>query len=175
MADGIVNRVAKSGIISINLEELLTDVDIQFIDLKDQLWQGLALREADFRVFIKEHDWECYRGSYVCIGCTVDAIVPVWAYMLVSTKLTGIAEVIGQGDPEVFRNSVIEHQVRSIDAEAYRDARVVVKGCSDTSIPLSAYIILTEKLTPVVRSLLFGEPCSTVPLYKQAKKQDGIA
>lgn len=171
MAEEIVNRVAKSGIVSLNLEELLPDTPVTAIDLKDQLWQEMILREKDFRDWVKQHDWDQYAGHYVGIYCSTDAIIPTWAYMLVASKLTGVAERVIQGDATVAAEAVVMDYINGIDPENYREARVVVKGCSEKAIPLAAYTALTEKLQPVVKTLLFGEPCSTVPVYKQPKKR----
>ncbi len=171
MAEEIVNRVAKSGIVSLNLEELLPDTPVTAIDLKEQLWQEMILREQDFRDWVKAHDWEQYKDQYVGIYCSTDAIIPTWAYMLVASKLTGIARRVIQGDAAAAAEAVVMDFIHQINPEDYTDARVVVKGCSEKAIPIAAYTALTEKLQPVVKTLLFGEPCSTVPVYKQPRKR----
>lgn len=171
MAEEIVNRVAKSGIVSLNLEEVLPDTPVTAIDLKNQLWQEMILREKDFREWVKQHDWEQYTGFYVGIHCSADAIIPTWAYMLVASKLTGTAKRVVQGDATAAAEAVVMDYINGIDPADYADARVVIKGCAEKAIPLAAYTALTEKLQPVVKTLLFGEPCSTVPVYKQPRKR----
>ena len=169
-SDPIVNRVAQSGIVSFNLEEILKGLSFASIDLSDQLWQGIALKEQDFRTWVKENDWNTYRGQYVNVHCSADAIIPAWAYMLVASKLSGIATNVYQQDPPIARENAIRDFIFNLPLSDYEDARVVVKGCSEEDIPLSAYAAVVSHLQPVVRTLLFGEPCSTVPVYKKPRK-----
>jgi hypothetical protein len=165
----IINRVASSSLISLDLEELYPEGERVVYDLKDNLFQGLILREKDFREFLKQHDWTAYAGKHVAIVCSEDAIVPTWAYMLLALKLTPYAQTVFYGDLEALEAHLFEKALDRLDLESYRDKRVVVKGCSKKAVPTAAYVELTRRLTPLVQSLLFGEPCSTVPLYKRAK------
>lgn len=167
--DEIINRVASSSLISLDLEELYPEGERVVYDLKDNLFQGLILREKDFREFLKQHDWSAYTGKHVAIVCSEDAIVPTWAYMLLALKLTPHAQTVFFGDREALEAHLFEKALDALDLEVYRDKRVVVKGCSKKAVPTAAYVELTRRLTPLVQSLLFGEPCSTVPLYKRAK------
>ena len=138
-------------------------------DLKPLLWQEIALKEDDLRAFCKTHDWSQYTGKFVSVHCSADAIIPTWAFMLVATHLQPHAAFVTQGDADQLERAVFTRFVQQLDVEPYRNARVVVKGCSKLPVPLNAYVELSTKLLPVVKSLMFGEPCSTVPLYKAPK------
>ena len=163
----IVNRVANSGLISLDLEELYPQGERVFYDLKDNLFMGQILKEKDFRTFLKEHDWSAYQDKYVAVGCTEDAIVPTWAYMLLGLKLAPYAKDVIFGNLEELETKIMQEVIDKLPLESYQDARVVVKGCSKIAIPTAAYVAISVKLQPVVKSLMFGEPCSTVPLYKK--------
>jgi hypothetical protein len=128
---------------------------------------GLMLKEKEFRAFVKDHDWTQYQGQLLAIGCSNDAIVPTWAYMLMANKLSGIAKLVVFGSLSVLEDVWFVKQIDALDLSQYADQKIVVKGCSHVPVPVSAYVYLTEKLTPLVQSLMFGEPCSTVPLYKR--------
>ncbi len=167
MVEEIENKVAQSGLVTINLEELIDNAPQMLIDIKDQLYMGLMLKEKDFRDFIKTHDWQQYKGANVAVTCTTDAIVPTWAYMLVANKLSGIANYVVFGSLEILQQQLFENKLKAMDISAYKDQRVVIKGCSDQPVPVSAYVTITNLLTPVVKSIMFGEPCSTVPVYKR--------
>ena len=169
MADEIVNRVASSGLITFNLEDLYPEGERVLYDIKDNLWQGIALKEKDFREFVKDHDWSVYKDKYVALHCSVDAIVPTWAYMLLTTKLQPYARKVIFGDLAQLETFLFEERLAALNPEDYRDTRVVVKGCSDKSVPPEAYVKLTALLQPVVKALMYGEPCSTVPLYKKPR------
>jgi hypothetical protein len=136
-------------------------------DIKDNLFHGLMLREKDFREFVKTHDWAQYQDKNVAVTCTADAIVPAWAYMLLANRLAPYARQVVFGDAEVLETVLFVKEVAALDVEQYRDQRVVIKGCGDVPVPVSAYVELTQRLTPVAKSLMFGEPCSTVPIYKR--------
>ena len=170
MSDKIVNRVANSGLITFNLEDLFPMGERVLYDIKDNLWQDIALKEKDFREFVKEHDWSQYQDKFVAIHCSVDAIVPTWAYMLLTTKLAPFARKIVFGNLQDLERILFEEALSKVDPHDYIDARVVIKGCSDKEVPASAYIRLTEILQPVAKILMYGEPCSTVPLYKKPRK-----
>lgn len=165
--ENIVNKVAQSGLITIDLTEIFPPGERVFYDIKDNLFQGLMLREKDFRTFIKEHNWESYQNKHVAIGCSVDAIVPTWAYMLLANKLAPFAETIVFGDLNTLETVIFDRQLSKFDFEKYRDQRVVVKGCGETHIPESAYVDITVKLSSIAKSIMYGEPCSTVPIFKQ--------
>jgi hypothetical protein len=165
----IVNRVAGSGIVSLDLEELYQPGERVLYDIKDNLWQGMILREKDFREFLKAHDWAQYQGKNIAIICSEDAIVPTWAYMLLAVQLEPFANTIVFGDLNALEDKLFTNAIQQIDPEEYRRKRVVVKGCSKVEVPISAYVEISRILKPVVQSLMFGEPCSTVPLYKKPK------
>ncbi len=163
----IINKVASSGLVTIDLEEMIPQGDRALLDIKDQLWQGLALREKDFREWIKTNDWSVYQNKLVAVTCTVDAIIPNWAFMLVASSLVGIAKRVVYGNLEVLENTLFIELIATIHAEDYRDKRIVIKGCSDQPVPTAAYLELVNKLQPVAKSIMFGEPCSTVPVFKR--------
>ena len=165
----IINKVASSGILTFDLEEVYPQGHRVVFDLKPLLWQGIALKELDLRAFVKAHDWSQYKSKFVAVHCSADAIIPTWAFMLVATHLQPHAAFVTQGDADQLERSVFTRFVEQLDIGAYRNARVVVKGCSKLPVPLNAYVELSTKLLPVVKSLMFGEPCSTVPLYKAPK------
>jgi hypothetical protein len=165
----IINKVALSGLQTIDLEQLYDPTERVLYDLKDNLFMGMILKEKDFREFLKTHDWTHYTGKHVAITCTEDAIVPTWAYMLLATKLEAHAKSIIFGTLEELETQLFRQGIAKLNLEAYRDAKVVVKGCSKVKVPTWAYVEITRLLTPLVQSLMFGEPCSTVPLYKKPK------
>ncbi|MDX5417588.1 MAG: DUF2480 family protein [Hymenobacteraceae bacterium] len=165
----IINKVAQSALVTLNLEELLHPGERVIYDIKDNLFQGLILREKDFRAFVKENDWSAYDGKNVAITCSVDAIVPTWAYMLLATKLHGHANYYVFGNLEALEQALMQEAITKINPEDYREAKVVVKGCGSIPVPTYAYVEIMRKLLPVTSSLMYGEPCSTVPLYKKPK------
>ena len=165
----IINKVAASGIITLDLEEIYPAGERVVFDLKPLLWHEVALKEDDLRTFVKSHDWAQYAGKFVSIHCSADAIIPTWAYMLIAVALQPHAAFVTQGDRDQLERAVFTRFVQELDVEPYRGSRVVVKGCSKLPVPLNAYVELSAKLLPVVKSLMFGEPCSTVPLFKAQK------
>ncbi|WP_089684761.1 DUF2480 family protein [Catalinimonas alkaloidigena] len=165
----IVNRVAQSTLVTFDLEEYYHPGERVLLDLADQLYQGLILREKEFRAFVKEHDWSQYHGKNVAITCSADAIVPTWAYMLVATRLASVANMVVFGDLGALEDALFRQALHQVNPEDFRDAKVVVKGCSHRPVPISAYVEITRLLQPVAFSLMYGEPCSSVPLYKKAK------
>ena len=167
--ENFVNKVAASGLITFNLEEYLHQGERVVYDIKENLFHGLMLREKDFREFIKNNDWSVYSGKNVAIICSADAIVPTWAYMLLAIQLEPFANAVVFGDLNVLEDKLFTTAIQKIDAEEYRGKRVVIKGCSKFPVPISAYVEITTLLKPVAQSLMFGEPCSTVPLYKKPK------
>jgi hypothetical protein len=165
----IINKVENSGLITIDLGELYLPGDRVLIDIKDQLFQELILREKDFREFIKLHDWSQYKDKYVALNCSADAIIPDWSWMLLASALEPYAKKIVFGSIEVLETVLFDEILFRFEIEKYRDARIVIKGCGDKPVPKSAYIELTRKLRPLVKSIMYGEPCSTVPVYKKPK------
>ncbi len=163
----IINKVAKSGIITLDLEDLIPEQPIFQLDIKDQLFQGLLLREKDFRSWVKEHNWEQYKNGYVAVFCSSDAIVPTWAYMLIGAAIEAYTSDLFFTSPETLPALIAERKLSVLNAKDYQDARVVIKGCGDRVIDNQAYVKLTTLLVPVVKSLMYGEPCSTVPVYKK--------
>lgn len=165
--ENFINKVAQSGLVTLDPAAFYPQGERVIYDIKDNLFHGLMLREKDFREFIKEHDWTQYQDKNVGITCSADAIVPAWAYMLLANKMAPYAVEIVFGDADVLETVLFEKNMSKMDVEQYRGQRIVIKGCGDTPVPVSAYVELTKKLTPVVKSLMFGEPCSTVPIYKK--------
>lgn len=165
----IVNRVAQSAIVSLNLEESYPREERLEFDLKPFLFQELILKEKDFRASLKELDWSAYSDKWVAINCSADAIVPTWAYMLVATYLEGVSKGFVVGSLSELENFITEKYLETLDLEMFDDRPVVVKGCSDLPIPLYAYGRLISLLKARAKSVMFGEPCSTVPLYKKPK------
>lgn len=165
--DTIINKVQQSGLLTIDLEEMYDDAPRKVLDIKEQLFMGLMLKEKEFRDYIKVNDWEEYRGCLVSIVCSSDAIVPTWAYMLIANKLSGVAKHFIFGTMEQLDNHLYMTRIDALNMSDYQDQRVVVKGCSDKPVPTNAYVYLTARLTPVVKSIMYGEPCSTVPVYKK--------
>ena len=165
--ENIVNKVAMSGLVTLDPASFYPKGERVMYDIKDNLYMELMLREKDFREFVKGHDWAQYEGKYVAVTCTADAIVPAWAYMLIANRMAPYAKEVVFGDAGVLETVLFEKAMAGLDVEQYRDQRIVIKGCGDTDVPVSAYVELTKKLTPVVKSIMFGEPCSTVPIYKR--------
>jgi hypothetical protein len=168
MEEVLVNKVAESGIITLSLESFIPEADqVQVFDIKPFLFREMILREKDFRAALPEHDWEQYRGKHVAVTCSADAIIPMWAYMLIASSLSPVAASVFSGTAEQLTAHLILKNIEAIDAAGYADKRVVIKGCGDKVMPEGAYLAITGKLRPVVKSLMYGEPCSTVPVYKK--------
>ena len=167
MSDPIINKVAESGLVTLNLEDFYPKDELKIFDLKDYLFMGLILKEKDFREELKKMDWEIYRDKYVAITCTADAIIPVWAYMLIATYLQPVAKDFIMGDEIELHRHLFLKNMSAINPERYKDAKVVIKGCGDLPIDDFAYLEITKILRPLVESIMYGEPCSTVPIYKK--------
>src|SRR5688572_12326321 len=163
----IINRVSTSSLITFDLEEYYQPGERILFDIKDQLYQGLILKEKDFREFIKSHDWSLYQNKFVAITCSADAIVPTWAYMLVAIALRPFAKTIEFGTLETLEEKLFQNALASVNWSQFQNVKVVVKGCSKVDVPTSAYVLAVSKLQPIASSLMFGEACSTVPLYKK--------
>lgn len=166
----LVNRVANSGLVTINLENFWPEAEIITFDLRDYLFQGLILREKDFRKALKEHDWSQLEGQIVTIHCSTDAIIPTWAYMLVASYLVGHAKEVYQGTAEQYLQTYYSRTIHAMDLDEYQDKRIAIKGCSNRPVPTIAYALITARLKEVAQSIMYGEPCSTVPITKRPKK-----
>ena len=167
MNQEIINRVANSGLITFNLEEYYPKGNRLMIDLKDWLFEGLVLKEKDFRKFISDCDWSQYQDQYVAINCSTDAIVPVWSYMLISNSISPFAKKIIIGSLEDLESFIFYDIINNLDIEPFKNQRVIIKGCSNFPIPQSAYVSITNKLRPVAKSIMYGEACSSVPIFKR--------
>ncbi|MGF1636940.1 MAG: DUF2480 family protein [Cyclobacteriaceae bacterium] len=164
----IVNRVAQSGIITLDMDLLFDKTPQSYFDLEPLLFQGMILREKDFRDFLKDNDWNKYEGHHVLIHCSGEAIIPSWAYMLLVTKLQPFAKSITYGDNvDELDTTILLDVISELDVKPFVNARVVLKGCSSRKISPKVYVALTNRLLPHVQSLMYGEPCSTVPVFKR--------
>ena len=167
MSDTLINKVAESGLITLDPADFLQREPVQVIDLKEFLFMGMILKEKDFREKLKTMNWEPYRNSIVTLTCSADAIIPVWAYMLLATYLQPLASVLLMGDEAAAKKQMLQRAIQNWDVEAYREKRVVIKGCGDDEVEAFVYMEMTNKLLPVVKSIMYGEPCSTVPVFKR--------
>lgn len=171
MSEVFVNKVAESGIISIDLELYYPKQTPKIFDLKDYLFMGLILKEKDFRAALLDINWMDYKDNYVGITCSADAIIPMWAYMLVTSYLQPFVNFVTIGnEKQTIEQLLVKNIIDSIDTKEYIDKRVVIKGCGDVLIPEIGFVFITNLLRPVVKSIMYGEPCSSVPIYK--KKRD---
>ena len=169
MADEIINRVANSKLIVVDLEDYYPKGERTLFDIKDWLFQEIILKEKDFRAFVNNHNWNQYQGNYVALTCSSDAIIPSWAYLLLATKLSPFVKKIVVGNLETLESLVFEEVINSISLEEYKGKSIIIKGCTNKPIPASAYTLLIQKIQPIVKTIMFGEACSTVPLYKASK------
>ena len=167
MEDTIINKVAQSGLITLDIEKFFPSEEVVFFDLKNYLFMDLILKEKEYREALRNVNWKQFEGKNVAIGCTTDAIIPLWAYMLAVTYLQEFAADIIFGDETQLINTLLLKNIQKIDAKEFEGKRVVVKGCGDKKIPESAYVEITKILYPVAKSIMFGEPCSTVPIFKR--------
>jgi len=167
MNETLVNKVADSGLVSLDPADFYPSETIKLFDLKDHLFMGLILKEKDFRSALQNTDWQQYKDIAVGIVCSTDAIIPLWAYMLVASSLEPVASFIMKGNEEQVRESLFLRNISAMSPENYTDQRIVVKGCGEKVIPESVYVALTHLLRPFAKSIFFGEPCSTVPVFKK--------
>lgn len=165
--DRIVNKVAESGLLEIDLEKFYPQTEIMVFDLKNYLFMELILKEKDFREALKKQDFTIYRDELVAVTCSADAIIPVWAYMLVASYLQPVVKEMILGDEAFFRQILFLRNLNNIDIAAFTDKRVVIKGCGDLDIGPFAYFEITRLLRPIAKSIMYGEPCSTVPVFKK--------
>jgi hypothetical protein len=169
--DKIINRVATSALVTLDLEQYYVQGERVEFDIAPQLFQGLILKEKDFRDFIKNNDWSQYQDKLVAVYCSADAVIPTWAYMLLSVALQPFARKIVFGKPEELERALFQEALSNIDWSSFKDAKVVIKGCSKLEVPVSAYVEATFILRGIAASIMFGEPCSTVPVFKRPSKQ----
>ncbi|MEO9659946.1 MAG: DUF2480 family protein [Maribacter dokdonensis] len=167
MEEEIVNKVAQSKLITFNLEDYYPKGERMVLDIKDWLYEGFILKEKEFRAFVDAHDWSQYKDAYVAMHCSTDAIIPGWAYLLLSVKLSGIAKKAVQGSLVDLETSIYQSVIENIDISEYQDRLIIIKGCSKKPVPANAYLFLAERLKPVAKSIMYGEACSSVPLYKR--------
>jgi len=167
MEPAFVNKVTESGLITFDLEDYYPKGEIALFDLKEYLFMGLILKEKDFRAALVTTDWEKYSDKFVGITCTADAIIPMWANMLAASYLQPFAKEVVFGDEKKVIETILVKRLYEVKGEEYTDKRVVVKGCGEVSIPEVAYVEITNILRPFVKSIMYGEPCSTVPVYKK--------
>jgi hypothetical protein len=163
----IINRVANSALITIDLEDYYPKGARVVFDIKDWLYENLVLREKEFRDFVAGHDWNAYKNKYIALCCTSEAIIPGWAYMLVRLRLSGIAKQVIVGDLEALETSVYQTIISDLDLSHCANKPVIIKGCSNKPVPQNAYLFLIDLLQPTAKSILYGEACSSVPLYKK--------
>jgi len=167
MSDEIVNKVAQSQLITLDLEAYYPAEEITTFDLKPHLFMELILKEKEFRAALQNHDWTIYQNKIVAVTCTADAIIPMWAYMLVASYLQPVAKDVQYGSIDAVKQQLFLQKIDAIDAADFVDKRIVVKGCGDVPIGEFAYLAITKKLMPVAKSIMYGEPCSTVPIFKR--------
>ena len=169
MADTIVNRVAKSSLITFDLEKFYQIGTRKSLDLSQWLDQGIVLREKDFRSKLKDHDWKAYQDQFIALYCSSDTVFPAWAYLLVTTYLQPYARKVVKGTLKDLEIQLFSDKIQKIDLKQFKDKSLIIKGCSDKSVPEDAYVQLIIKLQPIVKSLFYGEACSSVPLFKKKK------
>ena len=166
MSGEIVNRVANSSLITFNLEDFYPSGKRILFDIKDWLFHGLVLKEKEFRDYVKNHDWSFYKDTYVALTCSTDAIMPAWAFMLIALELETYAKKVSVGNLEQLESLIYQDLINSINVIEYKDKPIIIKGCSNKPIPINAYTMIVNKLKPVAKSIMYGEACSSVPLYK---------
>jgi hypothetical protein len=166
LKDEIINRVANSKLVTIDLEDYYPEGERILFDIKDWLYEGFVLREKDFRTQVSEFDWRQYQKCYVALTCSTDAIIPGWAYMLLSIQLEPFAKKVIVGDLDNLETSIYQDIINQLDVSGHQDKPIIIKGCANKPVPSNAYIMLANKLKPVAKSIMYGEACSSVPLYK---------
>ena len=167
MQTTFVNKVAESGIITLNLEDYYPKEEVKVFDMKEYLFMGLILKEKDFREALKVLDIEKYRNKNIALTCSADAVIPMWAFMLVASLLQPVAKEIIYGTEPFAKEKLLLRNIEQIETTSFSEARLVIKGCGELPIGESAYVAITQKLRPVAKSIMYGEPCSTVPVYKK--------
>lgn len=169
MKEEIINRVASSPLVTLDLEKLSPEGERVIYDLKDNLYEGIILKENDFRVFLRDNDWSAYKDKHVAVFCSEDAIIPHWAFMLLVSKMTPYAKTVVYGTLDDLETELYRRAIQQLNPEEYKEKKVVVKGCGEKVVPVSAYMDVMILLQSVAASVMYGEPCSTVPIYKKSK------
>ncbi|MDY7394639.1 DUF2480 family protein [Aureibaculum sp. 2210JD6-5] len=167
MAEEIVNRIANSKLITIDLEDFYPEGERILFDISDWLYEGLILREKDFRDNVLNHNWSQYKNTFVALTCKTDAIIPSWAYLLITTHLSPFTKKVVVGNLELLETTIFQDIINNLDISEYKDKPIIIKGCAEKPIPETASVQLVEKLLPLAKSIMFGEACSTVPLFKR--------
>ncbi len=167
MPEEIINRVANSKLITIDLEDYYPEGKRLLFDIKDWLFEGLVLREKDFRQKARTHNWEQYKNCFVALTCTTNAIIPTWAFMLIATHIEPYATKVVKGNLGALETSIYQDIINALDVSAFIDKPIIIKGCSNKPVPANAYVMLTNKLKPIAKSIMYGEACSSVPLFKR--------
>ncbi|WP_019036955.1 DUF2480 family protein [Psychroflexus tropicus] len=167
----IVNKVAQSSLKTFNLEDYYPEGHREIIDIKDWLFEGIILKEKEFRVNLKNYDWSKYQDAYVALHCSSEAIVPGWAYLLITSYLQPVARKIVYGDLEFLNATLYQNILEEVDFSDYQDKPVIIKGCSNRPVPENAYLMALQYLQPLAKSVMYGEACSAVPLYKRPKSK----
>jgi hypothetical protein len=168
MAEEIINRVANSKLITLDLEDYYPDGKRILFDMAPWLFEGLVLREKDFRTQVKEFDWSQYENTFIALSCSTDAIIPEWAYMLIAIQLKPFSKKTVLGNLEALETAIYQDIIQNLDTSSFKDKSIIIKGCSKKPVPSSAYVMITNTLKPLVKSIMFGEACSAVPLYKKS-------
>ena len=169
MAEEIINRIEKSPLVTLDLEDFYPKGERVVFDISEWLYEGFLLKEKEFRAKINTHDWSQYKDQFVALSCSTDAIIHSWAFMLITINLQDYTRYVVQGSIKDLEEVLFHDIIWEMDIDSYKNKPIIVKGCSTLPIPSNAYILLLQRLKPVVKSLMFGEACSTVPLYKKVK------
>ena len=167
MEDVFVNKVSESGIVSLNLEDYYPKEEVVLFDMKDYLFMGLILKEKDFRENLKTLDLTIYTNKIVAVTCSADAVIPMWAYMLAASAIQPVAREVAFGTEEEVKKAILTKNIAQLPIVEFTDKRVVIKGCGEIPVGEAAYLQATQLLRPVAKSIMYGEPCSTVPIYKR--------
>ncbi len=162
----IINKVAKSKLITIDLEDYYPQGNRVLFDIKDWLFEEIILKEKDFRLSVKNHDWSQYKDSFVALTCSSDAIIPSWAYLLITANIAPFSKKTVVGNLRTLETAIYQDIISDLSIDQFKDKPLIIKGCSNKEIPKTAYVLLVTKLQPIAKSIMFGEACSTVPLYK---------
>lgn len=163
----MINKVSESSLITLNLEKYFPTEEIALFDMKDHLFMGLILKEKDFREALKNLDLTLYSNKSVAVTCSADAVIPIWAYMLVASYLQPVANEVAFGTAEDLKNQLLMKNIAQLNVSDFTDKRVVIKGCGELPVGEAAYLQATKILRPVAKSIMYGEPCSTVPIFKK--------
>jgi len=168
LSEEIVNRVVNSKLITIDLEDYYPEGNRVIVDISEWLYEGIILKEKEFRQSLQEHNWSQYQDKYVALACKADAIIPSWAYLLITTKLSPFAKKVVVGNLELLETVIFQEIILNLNIENFQDKPVIIKGCSNKPIPETVSVQLVERLLPFAKTIMFGEACSTVPLFKKS-------